>query len=77
MAASWKVTSDTPDQYDFDAAGAPVIGHVIRFQTGTGATGSVFVPEAHYNANSVRALVAGKANTADEIAALSSEPAAG
>lgn len=77
MATTWRVTSDSPDQYDFAAGGEPVLGHIIRFVTGEGATGSVFVPEAHYNAAAIRQLLAAKAAVADEIATLSSGPAAG
>lgn len=71
MATSWHVTADLPGQFDFDAAGNPIDGHRISFVTGTGATGTVFVPEAHYNAASVRTMINAKAATADQIASLS------
>lgn len=72
MAVSWDVTADLPGQFDFDAAGNPIDGHRISFVTGKGAKGTVFVPEAHYNAASVRAMIQAKAAVADEIATLSS-----
>jgi hypothetical protein len=72
MATSWRVTADLPGQFDFDAAGNPIAGHQVSFVTGTGATGTVFVPEAHYSPASVRALINAKAATADQIASLTS-----
>lgn len=71
MATSWRVTGDQPGQFDFDGAGTPIEGHRVSFVTGAGSSGYVFVPEAHYNPASVRALIAAKAATADEIASLS------
>ncbi len=73
MATSWHVTADLPGQFDFDAAGNPIDGHRISFMTGEGATGTVFVPEAHYNAASVRALINPKAAEADKIRVLTSD----
>lgn len=69
--ASWEVTGDTPDQYDFAAGGNPVLGHVITFITGERNRGSVFVPNDHYSAANVRKLVAAQAKTADEVGSLS------
>lgn len=73
MAVTWQVTGDTPDQYDFTAAGNPVLGHQITFLTGEGNRGSVFIPQDHYNAGYVRAQVHAEASRADEINALTSE----
>lgn len=73
MATTWEVTGDTPGQYDFDGAGNPVVGHLISFTTGEGRTGSVFVPEAHYNPQYVRTQIAAKARVADEIGSLTGE----
>jgi hypothetical protein len=72
MAVTWQVTGDTPGQYDMDAAGNPVTGHVIAFTTGAGNRGTVFVPDQHYNAASVKALVAAQAAIVDEISSLKS-----
>lgn len=71
--ASWQVTGDTPDQYDFDGAGNPVLGHRVAFITGAGHRGSVFVPQDHYNAQYVRTQIARQAAIADEVAALASD----
>lgn len=71
--ASWRVTSDAGGQYDWDAAGNPVSGHVVSFLTGNGNKGSVFVPDDHYNVAAVKALIAGQADVADSIASLSSD----
>lgn len=73
MAGTWEVTKDTPDQYDFDGAGNPVLGHAIAFKTGAGNRGSVFVPNDHYNAANVRRLVTAQAAIADEVGVLTGE----
>lgn len=73
MAVSWQVTGDTPDQYDFNSAGNPVIGHQITFLTGDGNRGSVFVPQDHYNARYVRTVVHAEAAKVDEINAMTGE----
>lgn len=70
MAVSWQVTGDTPDQYDLDGAGNPVIGHKITFLTGEGNPGSVFVSENHYNPAYVRTVVHAQAVKVDEINAM-------
>lgn len=73
MAGTWSVTGDTPDQYDFDGGGQAVVGHLVSFLTGAGNRGSVFVPNDHYNPNSVRSMIAVQAAIADEVAALTGE----
>lgn len=70
--ATWRVTSDTPDQYQFDTASSPVLGHLITFITGNGNKGSVFVSNDHYSAPKVRQLVEAQAAIADDVASLSS-----
>lgn len=73
MPTTWSITADAPEQYDFDTAGNPVIGHKISFLTGAGNRGTVFVPQDHYNVNAVRAMVAAAAKTADQVRALTGE----
>jgi len=72
MAASWTITGQAPDQFEFDGAGNPVSGYRVSFLTGNGNKGSVFVPEVHYEAATVRRLVAAQANRMDEVGSLSS-----
>lgn len=72
MATTWQVTGDTPGQYDFDGAGNPVVGHTVAFVTGEGHTGSVFIPDTHYNATYVRAQIQAKARIVDEVNTLTS-----
>lgn len=71
--ATWQVTGDTPDQYQFDNPGNPVLGHVIAFTTGEGNKGSVFVPNDHYSAAKVKTLVAAQAAIVDEVRNLSGQ----
>lgn len=70
MAATWTVTSDTPDQFSTTGAPNPTLGHVITFITGNGNRGSVFVPNDHYTVPATRALIQPQADRADEIAVL-------
>lgn len=70
---SWSVTGDTPDQYEFDGGGNPVVGHVVAFITGEGHRGSVFVPNDHYNVNAVKQLVHAQAAIADSVGGLTSD----
>jgi hypothetical protein len=72
MASTWRVTGDAPDAYEFDGAGNAVAGHAISFVTGGGFKGSVFVPNEHYTAATVRALIARQAETVDAINSLQS-----
>lgn len=71
MATTWQVTSDTPDQLEFDNAGNPVQGHRVAFLTGEGNKGSVFVDDNHYTPAKVRELINAQAVKADAIANLS------
>ncbi len=71
--ATWQVTGDVPDQYDFNAGGTPVVGHQISFLTGAGNRGSVFVPNDHYHPDKIRPLIHAQATIADSVATLTSE----
>lgn len=73
MATTWKVTGDLPGQFDFDAAGNPITGHLISFTTGQGSSGQVFIPDVHYNTQYVRTQIHAKAQVADEIGSLASD----
>lgn len=73
MATTWRVTRDTPDQYDPTGSANPELGHIVEFITGQGSRGSVFIPEDHYNPAAVRTLINGKAKTADAISAMTGE----
>lgn len=78
MASSWTITGQQPDQIQF-IGGQSVTGHLISFRTGEGWVDSVFVPDSHYNPRAIRILIQAKANTVDEVGALSagSVPAIG
>lgn len=70
MAATWTVTGQAADQYEFDGAGNPVSGYVVSFLTGNGNKGSVFVPVEHYNPATVKTLIQGRADTMDAVGGL-------
>ncbi len=72
MAASWKITGQAPDQFEFDGAGNPVTGFRVSFLTGAGNKGSVFIPETHYSAAAARTMVTALANKMDEVGSLQS-----
>jgi len=70
-AGSWVVTGQQ-EQVEFNQQGQMQHGVKISFQTGEGHTGTVFVPQAQYNPDMVRSLVAAKAQLMDQVGALSS-----
>lgn len=54
---TWTVTSQSPAQQP-DAMGNLISGRNIQYQTNTGYTGSVFVPDSVYaDVNAVQALL--------------------
>ena len=71
MSAGWTITGDLPDQYSTTSSATPVLGHVISFITASGHRGSVFVPDDHYVAATVKHMVQVKADLTDEINSLS------
>lgn len=53
-----------------DAEGRPVPAHVVDFTTARGEAGQVWVPDSHYDAETVRAAIAIRAALADAVAAV-------
>lgn len=53
-----------------DAEGRAVPAHVIDFTTSRGNLGQVWVPDAHYNAETIQAAIALRAGAADTISGL-------
>ena len=53
-----------------DADGRPIPAHVIDFVTSRGEAGQVWVPDSHYDAETVRAAIAIRAALADAVAAV-------
>jgi len=70
-AGSWSVIGQQ-EQVEFDQQGKMQNGVKISFQTGQGHSGTVFVPQAQYNPERVKELVAAKAQLMDQVGALSS-----
>jgi hypothetical protein len=68
-APAWTVTNQM-ETSDLGPAGTFVSGVKVSFRTASGATGSVFVPQADYNVDKVKALIDAKAATAEGIAGL-------
>lgn len=69
-SASWSVTSQQQTTQP-DAAGRFTTGVIVNFTTAKGHSGSVFVPEAQYSVDNVRAMVQAKANLLDAVGSLS------
>lgn len=67
---AWVVTGQT-ESVQVPPTGAPVNGIKVFFQTRAGHAGSVFVPNATYNAANVAAAVAAQAALMDEVGQLS------
>jgi hypothetical protein len=68
-APAWTITNQM-ETSDLGPSGSYVSGVKVSFRTASGATGSVFVAQADYTTERVRAAVAAKAAVADEIAGL-------
>ena len=73
MAATWNVTGQNADQFEYDGAGNPVTGWRVNFITGQGNRGSVFIPQDRYkDVKGTRAQIQALADTMDEVGALTS-----
>lgn len=66
----WQVTGQQGGVFLRDADGRPVPAHVVSFETAAGQLGQVWVPDTHYDADTVRAAIAVRAAAADDVAAL-------
>lgn len=65
-SVSWRVTGQQ-QTVETGTGNQPVRGYRIMFATGTGASGSVFVPQSAYNRQNVAAVVG---TAAAEVAAV-------
>jgi hypothetical protein len=68
---AWRVIN-VADSTGQDATGRWVAGRAVTYQLQSGATGTVFVPNSLFSADSVRAAVAAEAATLDAVTKLSS-----
>lgn len=68
--SGWTVTAQVTDQIVNTNAGQTVVGAYVYFITGDGNEGSVFIPDTHYNAATVKAAVEAKAALLDEVGRL-------
>ena len=68
-AQSWQITGQRED-YRPGPTGAFVSGVVVTFSIPSGASGSVFVPDAQYSPASVRALVDARAAAMEAVAGM-------
>lgn len=63
---AWTVTSQKED-FQTDENGRPTNGVLVYFRTGGGHNGSVFVPVANYNPETVRRMIRAKAANMDAV----------
>lgn len=68
--SGWVVTSQVTDQIINTNAGQTVVGTYVYFITGDGNEGSVFVPDVHYSAKTVTAMIEARADVLDEVGRL-------
>lgn len=68
-APAWTIIQQSPTS-DLGPEGSYVSGIKVTFRTAAGVTGSVFVPEAGYSVEAVRAAVSARAAVADGVAGL-------
>lgn len=73
-AGTWKVTSQGAPTTKVDSAGNVTEGITVYFTTGLGTASSVFVPEAVYSTDNVRAMAGAKAAQLDEVSQLAGGP---
>jgi hypothetical protein len=69
---AWRVESQIP-RTRANLSGTVEEGYDVTFVTRDGHTGTVFVPNARYNVDNVRAVVAEAAARVDAVGALTAE----
>lgn len=72
QAPTWRVTGQFPTTRP-TAGGRLVAGVTVQFVTGSGVSGSVFVPEAMYTPERVKQLIAAKVAPIEAVSSLTSE----
>jgi class 3 adenylate cyclase len=70
QTSGWTVTSSQPNTI-VDTAGRVTKGYQVTFLTGMGHTGTVFVPDAQYQPEMVRAAIKAQAAIVDAVNTLS------
>ena len=70
----WQVTSIDPSAYVVDAKGDPMYGARVRFTTGAGNQGSVWLPEGTLTPANAAELINVQAALLDQVGYLSSPP---
>lgn len=70
VAPVWSVTYQT-ETMGVGPAGLPVAGVRVGFKTGTGQEGTIFVPDASYTPDAVRAAIAERVAAMAAVAGLS------
>jgi hypothetical protein len=65
-ARGWAVIGQE-EHTDLDQFGRPTKGMLVRFQTAQGVAGSVFIPQADYRVETVRAAVAQAVSAIDAV----------
>lgn len=70
---SWQVTSVVGDQVIPTQAGQTITGSYVYFLTGDGNEGSVFVPNAIFNHDTVERMVREAAIKLDRVASITGE----
>lgn len=68
----WKVIPPVMARTQIDATGQPVQGKVVTFQLSTGQTGTVFVPDAQFSTDGVKAAIQPVADNLDAVLNLTS-----
>ena len=69
---TWRVTGQQ-ERTQIDATGRPVQGMTVLFQTGSGVTGSVFLPLPLYTPDNVRKAIAEAASGIEAVSGLTSD----
>lgn len=69
MASSWQVTAQS-ETTGLTPSGTPAKGVNVTFKTADGTSGSVFIPDANYTADNVKAAIAERVAAFDAVKGL-------
>lgn len=72
--SGWKVVSIDPSAYTVDIAGNPMYGYRVRFQTGAGNLGTVWLRTEDFSPLNVGTAIDVKAAIIDQVSSMNSEP---
>ena len=71
-SVSWKVVPPVVSRTQIDSSGQPTPGKVVTFQISSGQLGTVFLPDAQFNPDAIKAAIQPAADNLAAVLDLSS-----